>query len=248
MLRELDATIDDPARQLIARWERARRRAVIFDFNGTLSNDEPLLLRIYTEMFRERLGWDLTPEDYYSRLAGRSDREIIDAVIEDVGGDEALASRLLAERRDRYGAMVERLSPILGPTARTVSDLAAAGVPLGIVTGAQRDDVEFVVSSSPLAGLFQVVVTEEDVLNGKPDPEGFRLASRLLGSDPGATLVFEDSLPGVRAAKAAGMLCIGVEGTLSRAQLMTEADASVTAIVPELFDWSRQSADDGDLR
>jgi HAD superfamily hydrolase (TIGR01509 family) len=244
MPREVDANIDDAAQRLIARWARVPRRAVIFDFNGTLSNDEPLLLRIYTEMFRERLGWDLTPEDYYSRLAGRSDREIIDAVVADVGGDETTATRLLAERRDRYGAMVKRQSPVLCPTARTVSDLAAAGVPLGIVTGAQRADVELVLSSSPLAGLFQVVVTEEDVLNGKPDPEGFRLASRLLGSDQGATLVFEDSLPGVQAAKAAGMLCVGVEGTLSRAQIMAEADASVAAIVPELFASLCQSEND----
>ncbi len=238
---DLDATIDQAARQLIARWGRLPGQAVIFDFNGTLSNDEPLILRIYTEMFRERLGWDLTPEDYYGRLAGRSDREIIDAVMADVGGDERLAAQLLAERRTRYGEMVERQSPVLGPTARAVADLASAGVPLGIVTGAQRADVELVLSRTPLTGLFQVVVTEEDVLNGKPDPEGFHLASRRLGSDPGATLVFEDSLPGVQAAKAAGMLCIGVEGTLSKAQLVTEADASVAAIVPELFGSLRQS-------
>jgi len=230
-----DAPIDHAARQLIARWARLPRQAVIFDFNGTLSNDEPLILRIYTEMFHERLGWDLTPEDYYARLAGRSDREIIDTVMADLGGDERLAAQLLAERQVRYGEIVALQSPVLAHTARAVANLAAAGVPLGIVTGAQRADVELVLSQSPLTGLFQVIVTEEDVKQGKPDPEGFHHASRTLGSDPSATLVFEDSLPGVQAAKAAGMLCIGVEGTVSRAQLVTKADASVAALVPELF-------------
>ena len=218
---------------------------MIFDFNGTLSNDEPLILHVYTEMFRERLGWTLTAEDYYERLAGRSDREIIHAVIAEIGsaeGNEGLAAQLLTERRVRYARMVERHSPILGSTARAVACLAAAGVPIGIVTGAQRADVELVLSHSPLTGLFQVVITEEDVRNGKPDPEGFHLASRRLGIDPSATLVFEDSLPGVRAAKAAGMLCIGVEGTLSKDALIEDADATVTAIVPELFGALRQSA------
>lgn len=235
-----DAVPDETARRLIARWARMPGRAVIFDFNGTLSNDEPLLLRLYTEMFRERLGWALTPRDYYDRLAGRSDPEIIGAVMAQIGGSEELGRQLLAERRTRYCEMVERRSPILGPTARAVARLAAYGVPLGIVTGAERAEVELVLSRSPLAGLFQVVVTNEDVLNGKPHPEGFHRASRVMGLDPAATLVFEDSLPGVRAARAAGMLCIGVEGTVTADRLLAEADASVAAIVPELFDRLRQ--------
>ena len=250
-----DAKTGEAAQRLIDRWARFFGRALIFDFNGTLSNDEPLILRIYAEMFRERLGWVLTPEDYYGRLAGRSDREIIDTVLRDIGGDVRLGAQLLAERRTRYESMVQRHSPILSSTVRAVARLAASGVPLGIVTGAQRADVELVLSRSPLAGLFQVVVTEEDVLNGKPDPEGFRLAARMIGCDPAATLVFEDSLPGVRAAKAAGMLCIAVlgggdvgsggsggsGGTLTSGQIIAEADATVPSIAPELFGSLRTS-------
>ena len=232
---------DEAARRLIDRWERLSGRALIFDFNGTLSNDEPLILQLYTEMFLEQLGWTLTPEDYYGRLAGRSDREIIDIVLNDAGRDAGLGPQLLAERRTRYESAVDRHSPIFGSTVCAVAGLAASGVPLGIVTGAQRGDVEFVLSLSPLAGLFQVVVTEEDVVNGKPDPEGFQLAAREIGCDPAATLVFEDSLPGLRAAKAAGMLCIGVEGTLTASQLEAEADATVRSIVPELFGSLRTS-------
>ncbi len=208
---------------------------MIFDFNGTLSNDEPILLQLYTELFRRRLGWALTPAAYYARLAGRSDREIVETAIAEVGGGEHLLDELLAERHARYAELVALQSPIPGPAVSTVAGLSAAGVPLGIVTGAQRADVELVLAPSALGGLFRALVTEEDVQTGKPDPEGFQLAANALGCSPARILVFEDSIPGVRAAKAAGMLCVGVEGTLPRDQLAREADAVVSGIAPTLF-------------
>lgn len=219
---------------LVTDWAVTADKAVIFDFNGTLSDDEGLLLRLYTDLFREQLAWTLTPDDYRRRFAGRSDRDIIAAVVGAVGGDEALVRDLLAERRQRYCQMVEENSPIVDATAKTVALLAAAGVPLGIVTGAERPDVEFVLSRSPLAGLFDVVITEEDVATGKPDPEGFLRASSALDRPVDSTLVFEDSPPGVRAAKAASMRCIAVTGTVTASEL-SEADAVIEAITPELF-------------
>ena len=230
-----DRGVSAAAKQVITCWAGRPGRAVIFDFNGTLSDDEPLLLRLYTEMFRERLGWALTPQYYYDHLAGLSDREIIGAVVAEVGGDRDLTEQLLAERGTRYRQMAGRDSPIRDSTVEAVTSLAATGLPMGIVTGAQRLDVELVLSNSPLAGLFQVIVTEEDVANGKPDPAGFRLAAELMDRRPDAILVFEDSLPGLRAARAAGMACIGVEGTHSAEELMAETDATVGSIGPELF-------------
>lgn len=219
---------------LLTDWAGRAGKAVIFDFNGTLSNDEGLLLRLYTDLFRERLAWTLSPDDYRRRFAGRSDREIIAAVVTAVGGGEALVQDLLAERRQRYRQMVEDNSPIVDATAETVALLAAAGVPLGIVTGAQRPDVELVLSCSPLGGLFDVVVTEEDVTAGKPDPEGFLRASEALDRPVDSILVLEDSPPGVRAAKAASMRCIAVTGTVA-ARDLSEADAVIEAITPGLF-------------
>ena len=230
-----DRGVAPAARRVVARWASRPRPAVIFDFNGTLSDDEPLLLRLYTEMFRERLGWALTPQHYYEHLVGLSDREIIGAVVAEARGGSDLVERLLVERGTRYREMAGRESPVRDSTARAVRSLAAAGLPMGIVTGAPRLDVELVLSSSRLAGLFGAVVSEEDVARGKPDPEGFLLAARLLDRRPGDILVFEDSLPGLRAARAAGMACVGVEGTHSAEELMAEADATVASIGPELF-------------
>ena len=227
---------DARAATVIDAWASSPHRGVIFDFNGTLSDDEPLLLRIYSEMFLHHLQWTLTPRHYYARLAGRSDREIIDIIVEELAdGDEALAARLLRERRQRYCELVEQRSPILPATVRLVRLLHDQNVPLGIVTGAQRIDVEFVISRSPLADVFPVIVTEEDVAHGKPEPDGFLAGAQQLGIDPAHLLAFEDSVPGVRAARAAGMRCIAVEGTRDRATLEGEADAVTARLSPGLF-------------
>lgn len=224
----------DPAvRSVIDAWSVGPQRAVIFDFNGTLSDDEPILLRIYQELFREHLQWTLTPADYYSRLAGRSDREIVEAVLaEHPDADPAL---LLRQRQQRYRDIVEQSSPIAPRTAQLVHLLADQGVPMAVVTGAQRADVDYVLAHSALAGQFSVLVTEEDVRNGKPHPEGFLAGAAALGVRPGDVLAFEDSLPGMSAARSAGMRCIAVEGTHDRATLLAAADAVVPALTADLF-------------
>ena len=210
---------------------------MVFDFNGTLSNDEPLLLRLYTDLFRRRLSWELTSEDYFRRFAGRSDREIVATVVAEQGsGDAALVDGLLAERLARYRELVAERSPVEPATAALVRLLHDHHVPMAIVTGAQRPDVDLVLERSGLAPVFAVIVTEEDVRRGKPDPEGFRTALSALGAEPSCTLAFEDSIYGIRAAKAAGMSCIGVAGTSPRSELDRVADAVVDALVPGLFD------------
>ena len=222
---------------LVARWSRSPDRAVIFDFNGTLSNDEPILLRVFGEMFEEHLGWQLTSSDYFGRLAGRSDREIVELVVGEQGReDPALVDRLLRERRDRYCALVDAHSPIERGAVELLVLLREANVPLAIVTGAQRVDVDFVLSRRGVRGEFSVLVTEEDVSRGKPDPEGFLRAATLLGTSPSACLVFEDSLFGLRAARAAGMQTIAVTGTKSGLELQAEADAVTDELRPSLFD------------
>jgi beta-phosphoglucomutase len=227
---------------LLQTWAASPGRGIIFDFNGTLSDDEPVLLRIFTELFAERLNWTLTPHDYYSRLAGHSDREIIEMVVAEVASGtvasdaDCLVDLLLRQRRRRYCELVEESSPITAAAVALVRRLARAGVPMAVVTGAQRPDVEFVLERSPIAGLIPLLVTEEEVARGKPDPEGFLAGAAGLGLDPRDLLAFEDSLAGIRAAKAAGMLCVAVEGTRDGAALAAEADCVVTGLRPDLMD------------
>lgn len=217
-----------------------RTRAVLFDFNGTLSDDEPILERVFGEIFMAYLGWRLPVEEYYRRFAGRSDREIVEiAVTERAGGlpgNEPLVERLLALRRERYLQLVAQECPVRGHTEALVRALAAGGRALGIVTGAQRSDVDFVLGLSGVVDCFRVVVAAEDVARGKPDPEGFLSAAERLGVLPAETVVLEDSLAGVRAAAAAGMRCIGVVGTHDAQTLAGEGVPTVDRLGPAVTD------------
>lgn len=220
---------------VIARWSASARRSVLFDFNGTLCDDEPLLLGIYTEMFREHLGWTLTARDYYGQFAGLSDREILTVALRELASGDSMLDRLLLDRQERYCALVEQRSPIASASLDLVHALREQDVRLGIVTGAQRHDVAFVLSHSSIADSFEVIVTDEDVTKGKPDPEGYRSGAAGLDLDPQSILVFEDSVYGVRAARAAGMACIAVVGTRSREILQAEADAVIDRLEPAVL-------------
>lgn len=219
-------------------WWAREDRAVVFDFNGTLSDDEPLLLQIFAELFDDHLGWRLTPEDYASRLAGYSDREIIERVVaEQAPGDPGLVELLLEKRRDRYQELARSESPIRSGTSALVEGLDAAGVPMAIVTGAQRPDVELVLAHSRVGDKLSRVVAVEDIARGKPHPEGFLAGAALLGVDPAAVLVFEDSVAGARGARAAGMVVVGVEGGGSPVRdLAAVTDIVVPALDPCLLD------------
>jgi len=198
---------------LIRAWMAQPQRAVIFDFNGTLSDDEPILARIFMELFAERLGWAMTAEEYESTLLGHSDREIVEiAVRAHGGGDPELIEKLLRLRKEAYRVAVAEHSPISAQAVDLVEQLAAADVPMAIVTGAQRDDVLAVLAASPVGARLHRLVAEEDVRRGKPDPEGFLRGAELLDVEPSSVLVFEDSVPGIRGAEAAGMRCIKVSG------------------------------------
>ena len=222
---------------MLADWAIRPERGVIFDFNGTLSDDEPILLEVFTEIFAERLGYDLDAVDYDERLRGLTDREIVETVVHQSGaGRGAVVEELLALRAERYIAKVAEESPVRPGTVALVQRLAQAGVPMAVVTGAQRREVAHVLDGSPVGAYLSVVVTEEDVSRGKPDPEGFRLGASRLGLDPGGVLAFEDSVPGISAALAAGMLCLAVSPGGPSAELAAVAPGVVESLDPVLMD------------
>ena len=209
---------------------------MLFDFNGTLANDEPLVLKCFQELFASHLGFELEEAAYLEAFVGFSDREIVERVVAaHGGGGPSLVQALLDERAERYRELVSGASPIEPTTRELVALLTEHRVPMGIVTGAQRADVELVVEGAGLSGALSTVVTVEDVSEGKPNPEGFLLAARGLGVPGSAVVAFEDTVVGLRAAHGAGMTAIGVVGTMARQELGLEADAVVERLEAALF-------------
>ena len=202
--------------------------AIVFDFNGTLSDDEPIMCAIFIDLFAEH-GKPLTAREYYDELAGLSDPEIVRTWL---GADHPNLDAVIAERIRRYRAAVGDGSSIHEHVREAVR-YAAERVPLAICSGAARAEIEPVVESAGLAEYFQAIVSSDDVVRGKPDPEGYRKALGLLG-DPAAALVFEDTEAGIASAKGAGLHVIAKLGTLDAARLRG-ADELVDRIDIELL-------------
>ena len=200
-------------------------RALVFDFNGTLSHDEPVLFAIYSGLFAEQ-GRPLTEADYYGTLAGNTEEAIIGGWL-GVEGDELRA--LVEERIDRYVARAD--GSTIPSALREVVRYASDRVPVAVVSGAYRREIEPVLAGAGLAERVTAVVTADDVTRGKPDPEGYRLALAALGDGlaPQDAVAFEDTEAGVASARGAGLRCLAVRGTLPDERLAA-ADGIVDAI------------------
>jgi beta-phosphoglucomutase len=193
---------------------------VLFDFNGTLSDDEGILRDLFIELAATECGVSITARQYQDDLAGRSDREIVADILALAPGTPGGVERFLPMIDAEYAARVAQESPIRPATRELVRALHAAGLKLGVVTGASRLQVLPALERAGLRELFGVVVTDEDVAEGKPHPEGFLRAASALGlENPARVAAFEDSLPGLGAVSAAGMIAVCVEGTHPREAL-----------------------------
>jgi beta-phosphoglucomutase len=209
-----------------------RARAAVFDFNGTLSQDEPLLCEIFMELFAEH-GRPLSAQEYFDKLAGLSDPEIVRIWL---GPDHPAVDDVLEERVRRYRLAVADGSTVPEEIRQAVR-YAAARVPVGVVSGAAREEIETVLQAAGLAEHVSVIVAAEDVEDGKPAPDGYLQALALLGREfaAGDVLALEDTEAGVAAAKDAGLRCIAVLGTLSPARLL-RADEVVERVDVELME------------
>jgi len=203
-----------------------RPHAIVFDFNGTLSHDEPILCEIFMELFAEH-GKPLSAQEYFDELAGLSDPEIVRTWL---GRDHPDVDEVIEERIVRYRAAVANGSSV-PPDLREAVRFAAERVPLAIVSGAARAEIEPVIGAAGIAECFSAIVPAEDVSSGKPHPDGYRRAHALLGQDldAGDFLAIEDTEAGVASAKSAGMQCVAVLGTLAPARL-AQADEIVERI------------------
>src|SRR5713101_3547774 len=124
-------------------------RAILLDFNGTISHDEPLLCELFRELFAER-GRPLSAREYFDRFAGLSDPEIVRAWL---GHDDP---ELLAEQLNGYLARASDGSTV-PPEVREAVRAAARRARLAVVSGAPREAVEAVLAGAGLARLFSPV-------------------------------------------------------------------------------------------
>jgi beta-phosphoglucomutase len=210
-------------------------RGLLFDFNGVLLDDEPLHLELLCRVLAEE-GVAVAVDEARQRFLGRDDRASFTAALA-AGGQDTRAhqvERLVARKARYYRDAVQQRGRSFFPGAlELVREAAAAGLPLGVVSGALGDEIEGALRQAGVRDLFKAIVSGDDVGAGKPSPEGYRLGMRLLNSTPPLpdrllhpheVLAIEDSPLGVAAAQAAGLVTLAVGHSWPPAELAA-ADA-----------------------
>jgi HAD superfamily hydrolase (TIGR01509 family) len=189
--------------------------ATLFDYNGVLANDETVHLAAFQDALAP-LGVTLSEAEYWQKYLGFDDVGAFDAILRDSGrpADAAFIAALVAAKRPLYRARAEASLPLFPGASELIRRRAAAG-PVGIVSGALRDEIELGLSALGVRELIMSIVAAEDTRASKPDPHGYQLgiealSQRISARDAARALVIEDSLAGIEAAKAAGLPCIAV--------------------------------------
>jgi HAD superfamily hydrolase (TIGR01509 family) len=197
-------------------------RAILFDFNGVIVNDEPQHCEALIATLAS-YGYPLDREGYYREYLGFDDRECFRFSFERMG--RTVDATLMAEAIERKAAMYERAirssMELVPGAAEFVRAAAAEGYRLALVSGALRREIELVLAEADLRQFFEQVVAAEDVTACKPDPQGYHTARDALGVDPVRCMVIEDSLPGLEAARRAGMRCTMLSTSHPAQELVT---------------------------
>jgi beta-phosphoglucomutase family hydrolase len=199
-----------------------RPLAAIFDLDGTLVDNMRFHVQAWVSMSRG-LGIEAPAERFEREFNGKRNEEIFPALLGRPVPPEELA-RLAEQKESHYRELyAPHLAPLRG-ARELLSRLRGAGLGLAVATAAPRANRAFVLDGLELRPFFSHVVGAEDVTRGKPAPDIFLAAARALEVEPAACVVFEDAVNGVRAARAAGMLAVGVT-TLTPAEVLREAGA-----------------------
>jgi HAD superfamily hydrolase (TIGR01509 family) len=219
-------------------------RAILFDFNGVIIDDEPLQLKAYQEVLQPE-GVALSESDYYDCL-GMDDATFVRAAFTRAGRDvpDGQLLALIDRKTEKHRELIGGELPLF-PGVVTFIKSAARAWPLGVVSMARRVEIDHVLARAGLAQSFAAIVSAEDVSACKPDPACNLRALELLNERRGAQgqpqliaadcLVIEDSPPGVGSARAAGMRTLGVTNTVAAEKLRAAGADVVTA---SLSDWT----------
>ncbi len=193
-------------------------KALIFDFDGVIADTEPLHFAGLRLTLAE-IGINLTESEYYENYLGYDDRGCFVTAL--TAHRRPIDPDTLAQLMERKGtAYLESVKhhQVIFPGVPDFVREASRKYPLAIASGALRHEIEYILSEAGLKEDFSHITSAEDVTKGKPDPQPFLYALKALQQgNPDLTasscLVIEDSIPGIRGAKAAGMKVLAVTNT-----------------------------------
>jgi beta-phosphoglucomutase family hydrolase len=200
--------------------------AVIWDMDGVLADTAPYHLRAWQETFSKR-GISFTEADFMRGFGVRND-----AIIRNILGEqitEAEIEAIAQEKEATFRRIIgQDIKPLPG-ALELLRQLHDRGIKMAIASSTVIENIRLIVGSLGIENYFEAIITGHDVSQGKPSPQVFLVAAQRLSVNPANSIVIEDAVAGVKAAKSAGMPCVAVTGSHPREKLK-EADLVVDSL------------------
>ncbi|KAB8332980.1 HAD family phosphatase [Scytonema tolypothrichoides VB-61278] len=198
-------------------------KAVLFDFNGVIINDESIQERLIEQIMLEE-NLILKRREYRKVCLGKCDRPCLIDLLATRGRilNDAELTQLLNRKAQNYALELEKIEelPLYPGLDDFILQVCSRNLKLGLVSGAVRQEIQVVLKRTKLAEHFQVIVASDDITTSKPEPDGYLLAVERLNQEypdlnlqPQECLAIEDTPAGIQAAKRAGMQVVGVANT-----------------------------------
>lgn len=213
--------------------------AVLFDFDGVLVNSEPLHFQAFREVLAaEHI--DLSEDEYYRELIGFDDKGAFRHVYETRGLTLPPGTflRLMARKSRVMMDLIGRRQFSALPGVEQFVRTLWRRCPLGICSGALREEIEAMLEGISLRDCFQTIVAAEDVTVGKPDPSGYLMTAELLAEKakhslrPQDCLIVEDAPTVIRSVRKVGFPVLAV-ATSYPLEKLSEANWAVKTLQPE---------------
>lgn len=212
--------------------------AALWDFDGTLVDTEPIWMESAIEVMAD-LGSDWSAEEH-QQLIGKALLDSARVLLAAAGRSDVTPEQVVDDLVTKVAAKIRESDIDWVPGALPMLEaLSRAQVPCALVSASYRPVLDAVLDRLP--GLFEVVVSGDEVTRGKPDPEPYLRASALLGVRSGDCIVFEDSIPGTASGQASGATVIAVRNHIDlptaprRVNLNTLEGQSPQSLVPQVL-------------
>ncbi len=191
--------------------------AVIFDMNGVIIDDERIHQQSW-KVYCKNHGFHITEEEFKKKVFGRTEKDTFEYLY-----NRKISKKELEEfSNERVDTAIEIFKPVMKMTPglkKLLKLLSDNNIPMAVATSSRPRYVHFIMESFNIRPFFKVILTAEDIVKGKPDPEIYQKSAEKLGVSPHECVVIEDTLSGITSAKAAEMKVIGIATTHSKEEL-----------------------------
>ncbi len=205
---------------------RRSQKAVLWDMDGVISDSYPFHFAAWDEIFAKR-GIKFPKESFTSLFGTRNDYIVTKVMGPTIAPSDV--QFIVAQKEESFRRRATgNIHPFPG-AVKLLNSLKKGNFKLGLASSAPRENIDLALSELNLAGVFDCIVSGQEVSESKPSPQIYLLAARKLEALPNDCVVIEDSPLGVKAAKTAGMKCLGITNTHPTEKL-GEADMVVDSL------------------